>query len=88
MTKTVTATQARRDFFKLLREASRHGKIVRISLQGLKDDVIMMSADEWDGWMETMDIMSDPKLVKRLRQAEADPRKGISWEKVKRDLKL
>ncbi len=91
MTKTVTATQARKDFFKLIRQAKVPGHFVRISLQGASDDVIMMSADEWDGWMETLEIMSDPKLVKRLRKAEKDMKagvKGIPWEQVKRELAL
>lgn len=91
MTKTVTATQARKDFFKLLRKAKIPGHFVRISLQGAKDDVIMMSADEWDGWMETLEIMSDPKLVRELRKADKELKagvKGIPWEQVKRELDL
>jgi len=92
MTKTITATQARKDFFKLLKQAKTPGHFVRISLQGADDDVIMMSADEWDGWMETLEIMSDPALVKELRKADKEMKAGtvkmIPWEKVKSDLAL
>ncbi len=77
MTKTITATQARKDFFKLLRQAKTPGHFVRISLQGADDDVIMMSAEEWDGWMETLTVMADPTLVKNINEAEADMKKGL-----------
>ncbi len=89
MTKTITATQARKDFFKLLKQAKTPGHFVRISLQGADDDVIMMSAGEWDGWMETLDIMSDPQLVADIREAEEEMRrgvKGITLEQLRKEI--
>lgn len=76
MTKTVTATQARKDFFKLLKQVKAPGRIVRISLQSADDDVIMMSADEWEGWQETCEIQSDPKLLKSLKAGINDMKAG------------
>ncbi|MBP9850931.1 MAG: type II toxin-antitoxin system Phd/YefM family antitoxin [Candidatus Peribacteraceae bacterium] len=90
MTKTITATQARKDFFKLLKQAKTPGHFVTITMEGLPS-VTMMSTAEWEGWQETMEIMSDRKLVRRLRQAEkdiGDPAKWISLEQVKRELDL
>ncbi len=90
MTKTITATQARKDFFKLLKQAKTPGHFVTITMEGFPS-VTMMSTDEWEGWQETMEIMADRKLVKRLREAQADiddPSKWIPWEQVKRELDL
>jgi prevent-host-death family protein len=90
MTKTVTATQARKDFFKLLKQAKVPGHFVTITMGGLPS-VTMMSTDEWEGWQETMDIMADPELVEELRQAKEDmddPSKWVPWEDVKRTLDL
>lgn len=89
MTKTVSATQARKQLFQLLREAGIHGAHVRITL-GDKPPVIMMSEEELEGWLETMEIMSDPKLMKGIHEGEKDIAKGrvIPWEKVKKKYKL
>lgn len=90
MTHYVTATQARKNFFKLLKKTKVPGHFVTITMAGLPS-VTMMSTDEWEGWQETLEIMSDLKLVKRLRKAEADmkdPTKWIPWEQAKRELAL
>ncbi len=49
-----------------------------------------MSADEYDSLMETMEILSNPEIMKDIRQAEKDYREGkySSWEEVKKELAL
>jgi len=49
----------------------------------------MMSVAEFEGWQETLEIMSDKGLVARLKQAKKDLKagKGIPWEKVRDTLK-
>jgi len=51
MTKTTTATQARRNLFSLIRYAGKPGNRVRITLRGEKQ-VMLMSANEFDEWVE------------------------------------
>ncbi len=90
MNKYITATAARKDFFKLLKKTKEPGHFVTITMAGLPS-VTMMSTEEWEGWQETLEIMADPKLVKQLRQAKKDmndPSKWIPWEQVKRELAL
>ena len=36
----------------------------------------MMSMDDYEGLLETLEIESDPELMKRLKQAEEDMRRG------------
>lgn len=89
MGKTVSATQARKQFFKLLKEASKPGANVRITFKG-HPPLMLLSEEEFEGWMETLEIMSDPKLVKDIHDGirEMQAGKGIPWEKVKRELGL
>ena len=41
-----------------------------------KPVAIMMAVDDYESIMETIDILSNKGLVKKIRQAEADVRKG------------
>lgn len=51
--------------------------------------VVMMSAEEFDGWMETFDIMSDKELVASIKRAEKSKKtytekeayKILGWKK-------
>lgn len=49
---------------------------------------VMMSIEDYEEIVETIDILSDPKLMARIKQAqkELDEGKGIPWEKAKKDL--
>ncbi len=88
MTKTVTATQARKDLFKLLRQAKTPGHFVTITIAGLPS-VTMMSFDEFEGWQETCDIQSDPKLLRSLKSGLKDMKAGrvLTLAEVERSLK-
>ena len=85
MTRYMTATQARKMFFKMLKIASKPGSAVTIIHQG-QPTVTMMSTEELDGWMETMDIMSDPQLMKDIREGADDAKAGrvIQFEDIKK----
>lgn len=41
-----------------------------------KPVAILMSVDDYESLLETLDILSDTKLMKRIKQAEEDVRKG------------
>ena len=41
-----------------------------------KPEVIMMSIEDYEGLLETLEIESDPALVKRLKKAQEDMKKG------------
>jgi len=89
MTKTITATQARKNLFNLISEAGLAGVRVRITL-GDKPPVIMLSEEELDGWLETFDIMSDPDLVKGIKEGGRDAKAGrtITLDKLKKKYKV
>ena len=53
-----------------------------------KPVVVMMSVDDYEGLMETLDILSDEETVKRIKRAEREIKQGktISWEELKEKL--
>ena len=80
----MTANVARVNFYKILEEAGEDRRQFTIVPRS-KPPVIMMSVAEFEGWQETLEIMSDKKLVANLKQAKKDLKagKGIPWEKVR-----
>ena len=85
MNKTVTASEARNNFFAILKEIKIPGVSVMITYEGHPAGVLM-SAEEFEGWMETMDIMSDPKeaaeILKRLRNKRRE--KTVTLAEIKK----
>lgn len=81
------ANVARINFYKILEEAGEDHRQFTIVPRS-KPPVIMMSVAEFEGWQETLEIMSDKKLVASLKRAEKELRagKGIPWEKAKKML--
>ena len=87
MTKTLPITQAREELTDLVRNASKYLDEYVITVNGTPAAVII-SAEEYESWKETIEILSDPSLVKAIRQGEKeiDEGKGIPWEKFKKQL--
>jgi len=76
-------TEARRNFLELVKEAKESfGKFI-ITRKG-KPEAIVMSYEEFEGWLETLDIASDPEWVKDLKEAEKEFKKGkfLSFKEV------
>jgi len=93
MTRHVTATEARKNLFELIATAGKPGAFVMISHEGTPK-VVMMSLEEFEGWQETLEIMSDPELAKDIRKDLKQIRSGkkmkdtVDFETVKKQLKL
>jgi prevent-host-death family protein len=49
---------------------------------------VMMSVEDYESIVETLDILADPKLVARIRKSERELKvgRGVSWEKLKKEL--
>lgn len=49
---------------------------------------VMLSVDDYESLMETLDILADPQAMAGIRKGEEDARKGRSrsWQEVKRRL--
>jgi len=83
---TLPANEARTNFYQILDEVGNNLRQFTISHRG-KPNAIIMSADEFGSWQETMEILSNKKLLasiekalatnKTISSAEAD--KKIGW---------
>lgn len=93
MKKSMTATDARKNFFKLIEIAGKPGRSVVITREGMPD-VVMLSAEEFEGWQETLEIMSynDPAMDKDILEGIKEMKSGkrpkdtVSFEALKKGL--
>jgi len=68
---TLPLAEVRANLSKLVDEAVRTHQRVEVTRQGRRAAVIL-SADDYDSIMETLDILSDSDLMRELRQGQAD----------------
>lgn len=71
---TLPANEARANFYQILNEVENKLQQFTITLRG-KTKAVIMSAEEFAGWQETLDIMSDPQLVQSIK-------KGLNSQKT------
>lgn len=72
---TLSASSARNNFYTILEEVSRKLKRFTITRRGKAQAVVMHPSDV-AAWEETMEILSDGKLLKEINQAEKELKKG------------
>jgi len=85
--KTISITEGRKKLFKIVKEIQKPDTYYEFTIEG-EPRVILMSKDEFDSIMETMEIMSDPRIMKDIEKAEEEYKKGeyVSWDEVKKEL--
>ncbi|OGH82744.1 MAG: hypothetical protein A2469_00025 [Candidatus Magasanikbacteria bacterium RIFOXYC2_FULL_40_16] len=82
---TISISEARKKIFDIAEEVQRPGNYYTFTENG-KPKVVMMSAEEFESLIETMEILSDPKAMKRMEQAEKELKRGdyVSWTDFKK----
>lgn len=87
MTKTIPISEARQRLPTLVDKTNDLMDRYTITVKG-KARAVLMSADAYESMRETMEIMSDPKLMEDIRQGEKDIAEGrvYDWEDVKKEL--
>lgn len=87
MIKTISVRELRPNISKVLNDI--HEKFDRyiISRRG-KPEAIIMSIEDYEGLLETIEIESDKELMTRLKRAEKDIKEGrtISFDELKEKL--
>lgn len=86
---TLPANVARTNFYQMLDEVGEYFRRFIITHRG-KARAVVMPLDEVEGWEETMEIISNKKLMSDLRQAEKDRQAGRVYplEQVIKELGL
>jgi antitoxin YefM len=71
---SVTATNARKEFFDLIRKALRFHEPVRI--QHREGDVVLLAEEDYESLVETLELLSVPGMKDSIAEAEADIAEG------------
>ncbi|MFJ8076646.1 type II toxin-antitoxin system Phd/YefM family antitoxin [Streptomyces sp. NPDC096176] len=71
---TISASEARKDLFPLIKRVNDDHVPVRISSKG--GDAVLMSAEDYDSWQETVYLLKSPANAQRLMEAVARDRAG------------
>jgi prevent-host-death family protein len=81
--KAVTATHAKNSFLEILRGAEEHGEEVLVTRNG-RPCAVVVSAEEWEALLETIEILSDPDMMRKVNRALRERKVGrfLSHEEV------
>ena len=82
---SLTVSEAKSHLPELIRKADRGYQAFIITKNGLPK-AVLISYDELEGLLETLDITRDKKLVRSIRKSlkEADSGKVVQFSKIKR----
>lgn len=83
----ITATEARKTFFELLEKVKKSVSPVNITIKGIPE-VVMLSKDEYDGLIATLETYEDPELMEAIREGQENIKNGEyrDWEVIKREM--
>lgn len=81
--KTIKATDAKKHLLEMIRDSDEAFERYCITRNG-EPKAVLMSVDDYEGWLETLAIMSSKEAVKEIKKArkELDAGKGIPFEKI------
>jgi len=76
-------TQARKRFLSMVKDAGSSYSQYVITYRG-KPEAVLMGYEEFEGWLETLEIAQSPAWKKALAQARKEDRAGrrLSYEAV------
>lgn len=74
---TTTATNARRHFFEILKGATEEHETYRI--QTRKGGVVLLSEEEYEGLLETMELLSTPGFKQSIQRSLHQMEKGETF---------
>ena len=75
MSKTISLKEARNRFSTIVDKVGRLSERYVVTKNGAPKAVVM-SADEFESWMETLELLANPKAVKALEQGLKEAKAG------------
>lgn len=84
---TLSISEARKNIFDIAEAVQKPGLHYTFTEKG-RPKAVLMSADEFDSLMETLEILNDPRALARIKRAEEEFAKGeyVSWDEAKKIL--
>ena len=81
--KSIKATEAKKHLLEMIRDADERFERYCITRNG-DPKAVLMSIDDYEGWLETLEIMSDKDAVKEIKKArkELDAGRGVPFSKI------
>ena len=71
---TLTASQARQNLFALVKKSVKGHIPVKITSKN--GDVVLISQEDYESLIETLEILSIPGMLKSIRKADGDIKAG------------
>jgi prevent-host-death family protein len=75
MNKTISLKEARSRFSAIVEKVDRLSQRYVVTKNGVPKAVVM-SAEEFESWVETLELMSNPKAVRALEQGLKEAKSG------------
>lgn len=87
MAKTLSVTKARQELTSLVDGAKKLLQEYVITVNG-SPAAVLMSHEEFESWKETVEILSDPGLLKAIKKGEKELKEGkyVSYEDLRKQL--
>jgi len=84
---TISISEARKRIFEIAEEVQKPDKYYTLTEKG-RAKAVLMSADQFNSIMQTIDILSDPNILENIKTAENEYKKGeyIAWEDLKKEI--
>lgn len=81
--KSIKASEAKKRLLELIRDADESFERYCITRNG-EPKAVLLSVDDFEGWLETLEILSDKEAVAEIKQARKELKagKGIPFEKI------
>lgn len=89
MIKTLPITKARQELPTLVNNAAKKLDEYVITVNGVPQ-AVLMSADQYESWKETDEILADKELMKAIRKGEKELAEGkfVTLEQLEKELGL
>ena len=86
---TISASKARDNLYKILDEVKNGLKSYTITLRG-EAQAVVINPEELEAWEETLDILSDNKLVAQILKSQEEIKKGeyLSEDDIMKELNI
>lgn len=71
---TLTATKAREHLFDILKKSVRGHQAIKITSR--TGDAVLISEEDYEGLIETLELLSTPGMAKSIKEAKEDIQSG------------
>lgn len=72
---TLSASDAKKNLLKMIRAGDESFDRYLITRNG-EPKAVLMSVDDYEGWLETLEVLSSPKAMAEIRKARQELRQG------------